>query len=239
VDTKFQIRSELVTLSVPCLAPFRVPQAGRWTSRHAFDTAHTAAPHLVTCTRRMESRREPTRSWKRRYDPVFRAWHRIRGPPAFPAVSTALRFAPHISGAPMILYGDGAGINGTGADPFNARALPLDGRERRSRLYDSPDQTMLDCYTRLGRLRAQLPVLKNGSFMTLLTGDATRASGDDDVYAFLRAGGAGKPVVVVLSPRAQRSRARRALSPSREAPTARAPTSRPLAPCRARCAAPS
>jgi hypothetical protein len=53
---------------------------------------------------------------------------------------------------------------------------------------------------RLGRLRAQLPALRGGTFATLLVGDATRAAEDNDVYAFLRSGGgAAKPVIVVLN----------------------------------------
>lgn len=102
-------------------------------------------------------------------------------------------------GAPMILYGDEAGINAPGADPFNRAPYPWTDVSGDPGLYGPPDQTMLDYYTRLGRLRAQLPALKDGSFSTLLTGDTSGASGDSDVYAFVRAGGADKPVIVVLN----------------------------------------
>jgi hypothetical protein len=33
----------------------------------------------------------------------------------------------------------------------------------------------------------------------MLTGDTSKAAGDNDVYAFLRAGAAAKPVIVVLN----------------------------------------
>jgi glycosidase len=102
-------------------------------------------------------------------------------------------------GAPMILYGDEVGINAPGADPFNRAPYPWPDASGDPALYGPPDQGMLDYYTKLGRLRAQLPALRGTGFSTLLTGDATRSSADNAVYAFLRSGGAAKPVIVVLN----------------------------------------
>jgi glycosidase len=102
-------------------------------------------------------------------------------------------------GAPMILYGDEVGINAPGADPFNRAPYPWADASGDLALYGPPDQGMLDYYSRLGQVRTQLPALKDGGFATVLTGNTTKASGDNDVYAFLRAGGAAKPVLIVLN----------------------------------------
>jgi glycosidase len=102
-------------------------------------------------------------------------------------------------GAPMILYGDEVGINAPGADPFNRAPYPWADASGDLSLYGPPDQGMLDYYTKLGRLRAQLPALRATGFTSLLTGDTTRSSADNGVYAFLRAGGAAKPVIVALN----------------------------------------
>ena len=51
----------------------------------------------------------------------------------------------------------------------------------------------------MARIRASFPVLRSGGFATLLTGDTTPARGDNDVYAFLRSGGADLPVVAVVN----------------------------------------
>jgi len=102
-------------------------------------------------------------------------------------------------GAPMLLYGDEVAINAPGSDPFNRAPYPWSDASGNLALYGPPDLGVLDFYTRLGRARAQLPALTVGGFTSLLTGDTTRASGDNDVYAFLRSGAGAKPVIVVLN----------------------------------------
>jgi glycosidase len=102
-------------------------------------------------------------------------------------------------GAPMVLYGDEVAINAPGSDPFNRAPYPWSDASGNLALYGPPDLGVLDFYTRLGRARAELPALREGGFSTLLTGDTTKASGDNDVFAFLRSGAGAKPVIVVLN----------------------------------------
>jgi len=103
-------------------------------------------------------------------------------------------------GAPMVLYGDEIAINAPGGDPLNRAPYPWSDATGDPALYGPPDLGVLDFYTRLGRLRADLPALRQGGFTSLLTGDTSKPSGDNDVYAFLRSGGgAAKPVIVVLN----------------------------------------
>jgi glycosidase len=88
-------------------------------------------------------------------------------------------------GAPMLYYGDEAGIiapdkNGF-ADPYNRAPYP----------WDSPDRSLLDYYTKLGAIRHALPALRTGSLVTL--------SAKGNVYAFERAAPPDKPVIVVLN----------------------------------------
>jgi glycosidase len=106
-------------------------------------------------------------------------------------------------GAPMVYYGDEAGINAPGkngfGDPYNRAPYPWSDQSGNPSVYGPADQSMLSYYSRLASLRRNLPALRGGSFETLLTGDTTRASGDNNVYAFLRAGASAKPVVVVVN----------------------------------------
>src|SRR5207248_7163569 len=90
-------------------------------------------------------------------------------------------------------------IDAPGSDPLNRAPYPWSDATGDPALYGPADLGVLDFYTRLGRLRAQLPALRQGGFTSLLTGDTSKASGDNDVYAFLRSGGAAKPVIVVLN----------------------------------------
>ncbi len=102
-------------------------------------------------------------------------------------------------GAPMVLYGDEVAIDAPGSDPFPRAPYPWSDQSGSLSVYGPPDLGVLDFYTRLGQLRADLPVLRHGGFASLLTGDTSKASDDNDVYAFLRSGGADKPVIVVLN----------------------------------------
>jgi hypothetical protein len=52
---------------------------------------------------------------------------------------------------------------------------------------------MIAYYTKLSRMRHELPALRTGSFEKLVTNDAAR------IYAFARAGGGAKPAVVALN----------------------------------------
>jgi cyclomaltodextrinase / maltogenic alpha-amylase / neopullulanase len=94
-------------------------------------------------------------------------------------------------GAPMTLYGDEVGINAPGNDPFNRAPYPWPDASGDASLYGPPDLGVLDFYTRLGRIHAQLPALRQGGFTSLFA--------HANVYAFLRSGAAAKPVIVVLN----------------------------------------
>jgi glycosidase len=106
-------------------------------------------------------------------------------------------------GAPMIYYGDEVAIDAPGkngiGDPYNRAPYPWADESGNVSTYGPPDDEMLSFYTAFARARAEYPALRRGDFTTLLTGDTTRARGDNDVYAFLRSDGADKPVVVVLN----------------------------------------
>jgi len=88
-------------------------------------------------------------------------------------------------GAPMVYYGDEAGVatpdrNGF-ADPYNRATYP----------WDSPDESLIQYYAKLGAIRHALPALRTGSVVTL--------SAKGNVYAFERIAPPDKPVVVVLN----------------------------------------
>jgi glycosidase len=106
-------------------------------------------------------------------------------------------------GAPMIYYGDEVSINAPGkngfGDPYNRAPYPWTDESGNVATYGPPDTSMLAYYTRLAELRRTLPSLRAGSFQTLLTGDTTKAQGDEQVYAFARAAAPAKPVIVALN----------------------------------------
>ena len=100
-------------------------------------------------------------------------------------------------GAPMVYYGDEAGIvapdkNGF-ADPYNRAPYPWADQG------GSPDQGLIDYYARLAAVRHKLPALRLGSLVTL--------SAKGDVYAFERVLPPDKPVIVVLNKGASSARA--------------------------------
>jgi glycosidase len=106
-------------------------------------------------------------------------------------------------GAPMIYYGDEVGINAPGrngfGDPYNRAPYPWLDATGNISTYGPPDDELQTSYAAFARMRRFYPALRRGGFTTLLTGDTTRATGDNDIYAFLRSGGGDKPVVVVVN----------------------------------------
>jgi 4-alpha-glucanotransferase len=88
-------------------------------------------------------------------------------------------------GAPMLYYGDEAGIiapdkNGF-SDPYNRASYP----------WGTEDESLLDYYRKLGAIRHELPALRTGSLVT--------QSAKGNVYAFERLAPPDKPVIVVLN----------------------------------------
>ena len=88
-------------------------------------------------------------------------------------------------GAPMLYYGDEAGIVAPGrtgfGDPYNRAPYP----------WDSTDQALIDYYTRARSATARPACAPNGALVTLST--------KGNVYAFERVAPPDKPVVVVLN----------------------------------------
>jgi glycosidase len=106
-------------------------------------------------------------------------------------------------GAPMVYYGDEVGINAPGksgfGDPYNRAPYPWTDASGNASTYGPPDADVLSWYTRLGALRRSLPALRNGSVVTLFTGDTNAVRSDNDVFGFARVAAADKPVIVVLN----------------------------------------
>jgi glycosidase len=106
-------------------------------------------------------------------------------------------------GAPMVYYGDEAGINAPGrsgfGDPYNRAPYPWDDESGNVNTYGPAEQFMTDWYSALATLRQIWPVLRTGSVVTLLTGDTTSSSADNGVYAFGRVGAPNRPVTVALN----------------------------------------
>ena len=102
-------------------------------------------------------------------------------------------------GAPMVYYGDEIAINspslassGNGplADPYTRPPYPWLDQPGDPTAYGPPDTNVQAYYTNLAHLRKQYPALRNGSFVTLFTGD-TLAIGQKpnkarNTYAYAR-----------------------------------------------------
>ncbi|CAN5329219.1 hypothetical protein BH18ACT12_BH18ACT12_05040 [soil metagenome] len=115
-------------------------------------------------------------------------------------------------GAPMVYYGDEAGIDAPGrsgfGDPYNRAPYPWDDESGDVNTYGPAERFMIDWYSTLATLRQTLPALRIGSVVTLLTGDTTSSSADNGVYAFGRVGAPNKPVIVALNKNEQAASAR-------------------------------
>ncbi|HYE15769.1 MAG TPA: alpha-amylase family glycosyl hydrolase, partial [Pyrinomonadaceae bacterium] len=110
-------------------------------------------------------------------------------------------------GAPMVYYGDEAGLNspslangpnGPEDDPYNRAPYPWADEAGDPSVYGPADAGLKGFYSTLARLRKLHEALRTGSFETLLTGDTTGSTTDNNTYAFAREGG-GETVVVVLN----------------------------------------
>jgi hypothetical protein len=110
-------------------------------------------------------------------------------------------------GAPMVFYGDEVAINspsqssssnGPIGDPYGRAPYPWTDQPGDPTIYGPPDTSVESYYTMLEHLRKQYPVLRNGSFTTLLTGDTQQPSTAGSTYAFARTLG-GQSAVVALN----------------------------------------
>lgn len=110
-------------------------------------------------------------------------------------------------GAPMVYYGDEAGINapslgnsGSGLpedDPYNRAPYPWADEAGSQNIYGPVDADLISFYTKLGSLRRSYSSLRTGNYATLLTGDATTSFTDNNTFAFIRTDANNKVVVVM------------------------------------------
>jgi glycosidase len=110
-------------------------------------------------------------------------------------------------GAPMVYYGDEAGINapsrgnsGSGLaedDPYNRAPYPWTDEAGNQNAYGPVDNSLVNFYTTLGNIRHVHPALRTGGFDTLVTGDTTASTSDNNTFAFGRRLGEDKVVVVM------------------------------------------
>lgn len=109
-------------------------------------------------------------------------------------------------GAPMVYYGDEAGMNapslangpnGPEDDPYNRAPYPWADEPGDAGTYGPADQSLIDYYSKLAHMRKQFASLRAGSFETLLTGDTTPSTTDDSTYAFARSAGNERAIVAL------------------------------------------
>ena len=98
-------------------------------------------------------------------------------------------------GAPMVYYGDEVAVNspsetssnnGPMGDPYTRPPYPWLDQAGDPTIYGPPDTSVESYYTTLSHLRKQYPVLRNGSFVTLLTGDTQEPGTAPNTYAYAR-----------------------------------------------------
>ncbi len=109
-------------------------------------------------------------------------------------------------GAPMIYYGDeGAldapalanGVNGPEDDPYNRAPYPWADEAGDPNVYGPVDGNVVSFYTLVAHMRKQFSALREGSIETVLTGDTTASSSDNNTYAFARVSGSEKVIVAL------------------------------------------
>jgi glycosidase len=109
-------------------------------------------------------------------------------------------------GAPMVYYGDEAGINapslangpnGPEDDPYNRAPYPWADEGGDQNVYGPADAALISYYTTLAHLRKQHAALRTGSFETVLAGDTTASGADNNTYAYARVAGGSKAVVAL------------------------------------------
>jgi glycosidase len=109
-------------------------------------------------------------------------------------------------GAPMVFYGDEVAVNspsltssGNGpiGDPYTRPPYPWPDQPGDPYIYGPPDKRVEWYYIKLAHLRKQYPVLRNGSFVTLLTGDTQQANTAPNTYAYGRVSGSDAAIVAM------------------------------------------
>jgi Alpha amylase, catalytic domain/Neopullulanase-like, C-terminal domain len=109
-------------------------------------------------------------------------------------------------GAPMVYYGDEVAVNspslansnnGPIGDPYTRPPYPWPDQPGDPTIYGPPDTSVQSYYTTLAHLRKQYPVLRNGSFVTLLTGDTQQSNTAPNTYAYARVSGSNAAIVAM------------------------------------------
>ncbi|HMK31392.1 MAG TPA: alpha-amylase family glycosyl hydrolase [Terriglobales bacterium] len=111
-------------------------------------------------------------------------------------------------GAPMVYYGDEVAINspslansanGPIGDPYTRPPYPWLDQAGDPSIYGPPDTSVQSYYTTLAHLRKQYSVLRNGSFVTLLTGDTQQANTAPNTYAYARVLNGSDSAIVAMN----------------------------------------
>jgi hypothetical protein len=111
-------------------------------------------------------------------------------------------------GAPMTYYGDEIAINspslsssanGPYGDPYTRPPYPWLDQAGDPTIYGPPDTNVKAFYTKLAHIRKLYLVLRQGSFVTLLTGDTQQQNTAPTTYAFARTMQGQSAVVVALN----------------------------------------
>ncbi|HZM09029.1 MAG TPA: alpha-amylase family glycosyl hydrolase [Candidatus Limnocylindrales bacterium] len=111
-------------------------------------------------------------------------------------------------GAPMVYYGDEIAVNspsqtssanGPIGDPYTRPPYPWLDQDGNPNIYGPPDTNMQAFYTKLAHIRKLYQVLRQGSFVTLLTGDTQQQNTAPSTYAFARTMQGQDAVVVALN----------------------------------------
>lgn len=111
-------------------------------------------------------------------------------------------------GAPMVLYGDEVGINapskqnsnnGPIGDPYGRAPYPWLDQAGDPNIYGPPDASIESFYMKLAHARKQFPALRDGDFVTLLTGDTQEPNTAPNTYAYARTLQGAATAVVALN----------------------------------------
>jgi len=111
-------------------------------------------------------------------------------------------------GAPMVYYGDEVAINspslssstnGPIGDPYTRPPYPWLDQAGDPTIYGPPDNNVKAFYTKLAHIRKLYQVLRQGNFVTLLTGDTQQQNTAPNTYAFARTMQGQAAVVVAMN----------------------------------------
>jgi glycosidase len=110
-------------------------------------------------------------------------------------------------GVPMVYYGDEVAINAPSLannsnglaedDPYNRAPYPWTDETGNQNVYGPADTNVMNYYALLGAIRQSHPALRTGSLTTLLMGDLTASTTDNNTFAYARVLGNDKIIVIL------------------------------------------